>query len=184
MRAPKAAIAVAALLGGLFVAGVLASGAGASSTPAGGPVQVFYVPAGHGTGKIVIAGAIGDYGIGVSTDADGKRDPNGDHAKVTLTKGTFVVDAVTLDVKQTKATPAFDPATCSAVLSTTAPVTLLDGTGLYAGISGTVDITASGIFVLPRYTSGKHKGQCNGNANPAPGALFEVLHGKGTVQFG
>lgn len=184
MRAGRAVIGVAAVLGGLCIAGALASGAGASSTPTGGHVQVFYVPAGHGSGKVVIAGAIGDYGTGVNTDADGKPDPNGDHAKLTLTKGTFVVDAVTLDVLQNKATPAFDPATCSAVLSTTAPVKLLDGTGLYAGISGTVDITASGIFVLPRYKTGKHKGQCDGNANPAPGALFEVLHGKGTVQFG
>jgi hypothetical protein len=171
------------VLGGLVISGATAAGAGASSTPAGGPVEVFYTGTGNETGKVVIAGAIGDYGTSVDTDANGKPDSNGYHAKLTLTKGTLVVDAVALDVKLNKTTPVFDPATCSAVLSTTGPVTLLDGTGLYKGISGTVEFTASAIFVLPRNTSGKHKGQCNSNANPAPGASFEVLHGKGTVQF-
>jgi hypothetical protein len=35
---------------------------------------------------------------------------------------------------------------------------VLDGTGRYTGITGTVNITVTEGFVLPFYTSGKHKG--------------------------
>ena len=48
-------------------------------------------------GKIVITGAIGDYGKTVNIDQNGNTDPNGSFVKVTLQKGSFEVNATTLD---------------------------------------------------------------------------------------
>ena len=135
-------------------------------------------------GRTEATGQRGDHGRTLNIDANGKPDPNGEHVKVTLTKGTFEVDAVPLDAQTNKASPTFSPATCSAALSATGPVTLLDGTGLYKGITGTVSVNISIAFLLPRYTSGKHKGQCNMGNNATPFAASELIHGTGTVQFG
>jgi hypothetical protein len=59
------------------------------------------------------------------------------------------------------------------------PVTLLDGTGRYKGISGKVAATFA--FVMPRQTGGKDKGQCNQNARPLDS--YTSLNGRGTVRF-
>ena len=182
VRVGRAAIAVAAVLGGALVGGTSALGA---STPAGGSIDFLASSsATGGGGTIIVTGAIGDHGKTLNIDANGKPDPNGEHVKVTLTEGTFEVDAVPLDAQTNKASPTFSPATCSAALSATGPVTLVDGTGLYKGITGTVSVNISIAFLLPRYTSGKHKGKCNMGNNATPFAASELIHGTGTVQFG
>ena len=182
MRAGNAVIGAAAVLGGLLIGGTSALGA---STPAGGSIDFLATGSANGAGgKILVTGAIGDHGKTLNIDANGKPDPNGQHVKVTLTQGTFEVAANALDAKTNKASPTFNHATCSAALSATGPVTLLDGTGLYKGITGTVNINISIAFLLPRYTSGKHKGQCNTGNNATPVAASELIHGAGTVQFG
>ena len=181
MRVGRAVIAVVAVLGGALVGGTSALGA---STPAGGSIDFLATGSANGGGKILVTGAIGDHGKTLNIDANGSPDPNGQHVKVTLTKGTFEVDANALDAKTNKASPIFNQATCSAALSATGPVTLLDGTGLYKGITGTVSVNISIGFLLPRYTSGKHKGQCNTGNNANPVAVSEQIHGTGTVQFG
>jgi hypothetical protein len=63
-------------------------------------------------------------------------------------------------------------------------VTLLDGTGLYAGITGTLKLTITEAFILPVYASGKNKGQCNESQNAQPVADYGSIIGSGTVSFG
>lgn len=184
MRAKRAVIGVAAVLGGLLIGGVSAFGAGASSTPTGGTVHVILQPSGKGTGKILITGAIGDYGTSLDIDKDGKPDPNsGNYGKITLSKGTFEINRTTLDADANKVSPPVDQATCSAELSVTGPVTTFDGTGLYKGISGTVNVTESYGFIGSFYTSGKKKGQCNESNNAPTVAQLGTVVGTGTVKF-
>jgi len=49
-------------------------------------------------------------------------------------------------------------------------------TGAFAGASGPGAAQVYFAAFEPRYTSGKHKGQCNNNANPlAKGAVASIL---------
>jgi hypothetical protein len=184
MRAGKV-VAGVAVVGGLLIGGTSALGAGAASTPKGGSVHVLVEPTGSGTGgKILFTGAIGDLGTTVNIDQNGKPDPNGNYGKVTLSKGTLEVNITALKAKANSASPAFNKATCSATISVTAPITLLDGTGLYAGISGTLHASEQAGFIGPRNTSGKNKGQCNLSNSAQPVGLLILVHGTGKVQFG
>jgi hypothetical protein len=183
MQVAKAAFS-AVLLGSLMVGPSPALAAAAPSAPAGGPVRVFVAPGSGGGGKIFIAGAVGDYGQTLNINKNGTADPNGNYAKVTLQKGTFEVNKTTLNTKMGNAQPVINNLkTCSAIISETAPVTLLDGTGLYEGISGTVDVSITEVFILPFYAAGTHKGQCNESNNAAPVATYESVTGSGTVSF-
>ncbi len=178
MRGAKAALG-AAVLGTALVSATAASG---SHALAGGPVEVFATPG--TTGTILITGAIGDYGKTVDVNASGKVQGNGRYVKVTLKQGTFVIDAVAFNVKIGKLKPSFNTATCSAEGSGTAPISLGDGTGLYKGISATLSATATFAFIGPRYTSGKHKGQCNESNSAQVLDQYASIHAAGTVKFG
>jgi hypothetical protein len=65
----------------------------------------------------------------------------------------------------------------------TGPVTLMEGTGLYAGIGGTIQITETYGAVLPRYKSGKHKGACDTTESAKPVAEDGTILGSGKVTF-
>jgi hypothetical protein len=130
---------------------------------------------------------------------DGKRDrvrplplaeqhglaPNedGHFEKVTLKKGTFMIDTTALDKKMEASVrpQVASDATCSVGMGATAPVKLFDGTGLYKGISGNVKVTITFTGVGGRYQSGAHKGQCDQDS----GARAELgfVTGRGSVQF-
>ena len=171
-------VAVATVLG----AGS-AFGASAQNTPAGGPIYVHVTP-GNGHQPIVITGAIGDYGTTFNVDKNGKPNDNGNFAKVTLKKGTFEVNLTVLNARQGKTQPHFNKTTCSGTFGpTTATVTLFNGTGLYAGISGKANITLAFGFIAPLYTSGAHKGQCNTSDNVQPLAQWSTAGGPGIVHF-
>ena len=184
MRAGRVVVGVA-VVGGLLIAGTSAVGAGAASTPKGGSVHVLVEPTGSGAGgKILFTGAIGDQGTTINVDQNGKPDPNGNYAKVTLSNGTFEVNLTTLLAKTRSQNPPVDKATCSASISATAPITVLNGTGLYAGITGTLHATERGGFIGPRYTSGNKQGQCNLSNSAQPVGLMILVYGTGTVHFG
>jgi hypothetical protein len=178
MRLVKAAVSAAAL-GTVLIGGAAALAAG---RPAGGSVHVFATPGPKGT--IVLTGAIGDYGKTVNIDKSGKVDPNGVYVKVNLTKGTFEINAAVLNAKLAKLQPTIDQATCSAQASGSDSVSLLDGGGLYNGISGTLNVTATFAFIAPRFTSGKKKGQCNLSNSAQPLDQYSSITGAGTVKFG
>ncbi len=183
MRVAKVTL-IAAVLGDLMFGSTPAFAAAAASPPVGGPVKVFVAPASGGGGRIFIAGAIGDYGRTLNINKNGTADPNGNYVKVTLQKGTFEVNKTALNTKMGEAQPVVNNLkTCSAVIYGTAPVTLFDGTGLYAGISGTVDVSITQVFVLPFYAAGQHKGQCNEGNSAQPVATNVSATGSGTVSF-
>jgi hypothetical protein len=157
----------------------------AAAATAGGKIA-FYADIGDGASHhAVFTGAVGDYGTVVNIDKNGKVDQNGNFVKVTLTKGTFEIDATTLNSKLNKSTPplAENENNCSATFSGSAPVKLYNGTGLYKGIAGTATVTVTFGGISPRYTSGPKKGQCNHDANQLPGGSFGLVMGQGTVSF-
>lgn len=167
-------------LGGLLLNGIGEAGA---STPASGTI-LFYAPqqsSVHGT--VVITGAIGDYGTTLTINKSGKAEANGNYVKITLQKGTFEINSTSFNAKANNLQPAFFKATCSVSYAVTGQVTLFGGTGLYEGISGTMNISGTSGFILPRITSGKHKGQCNESNNVQPISQYALIAGSGTVSF-
>ncbi|MBV9002309.1 MAG: hypothetical protein JO304_24855 [Solirubrobacterales bacterium] len=158
-----------------------ASGAGAA--PAGGAVKVFGVPGmGNGSSPVLFTGAIGDYGKAVRQNANGVANKNGDFIRFNLKQGTFIGNGTALFKKLNNPAPGFNRATCSGAFTASAPVPLGSGSGAYAGIGGSLNVHVTFAFVGPRFKSGKHKGQCNGNANPL--AQMGTISGGGTVSFG
>ena len=78
---------------------------------------------------------------------------------------------------------AADAATCSFSESASGPITVSNGTGLYKGITGTLEVTEYFALIGPRLTSGPKKGQCNESNNAQPVASFTSVVGSGTVHF-
>lgn len=177
--------ALGALLGIVTVALIAIGGAGAAAAaPKDGPISVLATLGNGPAGKIVVAGAIGDWGTALSIDKNGKPDENGNYVKVTLKKGTFEIDSTALNKKSDNPHPQIaSDTTCSVSVSVSAPVTLLDGTGLYQGISGTVNATLTFSGVGGRYQSGAKKGQCE-HGGTKPMAMLGTVLGRGTVRFG
>jgi hypothetical protein len=83
----------------------------------------------------VFVGAIGDYGTAVNVNKNGKPNPNGNYVRVKLQKGTFMIDVTAMN-------------------EAAAPVTFLNGTRLYKGISGTANLALTFGGVGSRYKSG------------------------------
>ena len=115
MKVLKIAVAAGVLAG----AAIVGPAAVAAGTQAGGPIKVFVTNTSSTKGKILVTGAIGDYGTTVSVDKNGKADPNGNFEKVTLKQGGFWVDATGLNKKLNSAQPQVNTATCSAVFGGT-----------------------------------------------------------------
>jgi hypothetical protein len=176
------ASAAVALAGALLS---VATAAHKASTPAGGPIEIFATAnIGSPNGTIVVAGAIGDYGKTLSMDKKGKPNANGNFVEITLKKGSFEVDSTAFNKKTAKAPPTInDKATCSFAFTASGPTTLFNGTGLYKGISGTVNITINFAGVGPRYASGKKKGECNTSNSAQPLGSYGSIIGRGTIKF-
>jgi hypothetical protein len=165
-------VAVASIFGVLLLDGGMATAA--SKTPVAGTVRIFETPGQNGTGSVVITGAIGDYGTVVGDTSNGKN-PN-DYSKVTLKQGTFEVNQTAFYAKLSKAAFSILQSSCSSEGSATGRATVFDGTGLYAGISGTVSLTETQAWILPRGSNGK----CNG-MNPS--TYYSSITGMGSVRF-
>jgi hypothetical protein len=174
MRIGKLALAVgvtACLLG----AGPAAL---AASTPKGGKIRVFVTNTSATKAKILVTGAIGDYGTTVSQDANGKVDPNGAFQKVTLKHGGFLVDATALNKKLNSVKPTINTTNCSIVFSGTAPTIVEDGTGAYKGITGKVAITITFAGIAPKTAKG-----CNLANNAPTFGQYQSITGTGSVSF-
>jgi hypothetical protein len=183
MRIAKTALGIA-ILGGLLFSGASAFGA---TAPTGGTIKVFDVPSGTGTGgTIVITGAIGDYGKSVSSNAAGKPSKKGNYELLSLKKGTILVNSTQFNEATNSASPTdFSAASCSGTVVASAPAAVVSGTKAYAGITGSVSLTATFAFVGPFYSSGSKKGECNTSNNaPTPPGFFGLITGTGTVSFG
>jgi hypothetical protein len=170
------------------IVALLASGtapAQAATPLAGGPIELYATTGNTPAGTIVIAGAVGDFGTTLTTDRSGKPDIHGNYVKLALRKGTFELDATALNAATSRTPPAIaNSQTCSFAFRGTGPVTLVDGTGLYKGISGTVTVTVYDGGVGPTYTTGPNKGQCNTSPIAKPLADKGWIIGHGTVKLG
>jgi len=152
--------------------------------PAGGSVKVFATPEGNGLHtSVLFTGAIGDHGQALTINKDGKANANGNYVKVTLRQGTFELNSTALNAKANKTQPTGNAATCSGSLAVTGPISIFGGTGLYAGIGGTLTVTVTFAFEGPRYTSGAKKGQCNESNSAEPVAQYSSIVGAGSVKF-
>jgi hypothetical protein len=148
MRLHKTMMAVTGALVCLVAGASVAVGAG--SAPAGGKIRIFVTPGQtQGTGKILFTGAVGDYGSSSpATSSGGKK-----IGTATLTKGTIKIDLTAIVAKVNSANPKIDAATCSASVTKSAASPIVSGTGLYAGIHGTVKITESFGYLGATYKS-------------------------------
>lgn len=179
MRLGKTTVGVAGLLACLVVGASAALGAGSSGTPAGGRIQLFVQPGkSQGNGKVLFTGAIGDYGSSHSVSTGGKK-----LGTASLTKGTITIDLTAVNKKGNNASPTVDLATCSGSISVSAEAPIVSGTGLYAGIHGTVKITEAFGFIGSTHKSGPKKGQCNLSNSAPTVAQMAVVYGSGTVSF-
>ena len=134
--------------------------------------------------KIVITGVIGDYGTATSINKNGTIDANGNYVKIALKHGGFEVNSVALNQKTNNAPPTMvNTTTCSFDFGGSGPVTLFNGTGMYTGITGTLNITEKFGGIGPVFTSGPKKGQCNMGENVQPIAFYGSITGSGKVSF-
>ncbi len=180
MRRMRFSLACAALAA-VLVPATAAFGAG---MPAGGPIELIATASSSPYGTIVVAGAIGGSGTTVSMTKSGKPNANGNYVKIALQHGTFEVNLTVFNEKTAKAPASIESkATCSFAFTGSGPVTLFNGTGLYAGISGTVTITINYVGYGPLYTSGAKQGTCNTSATAQPSAAKGWIMGHGTVKF-
>ncbi len=177
----KATLGVA-MFGSVLFGATAAFGLDAASTPVGGPVNVYVTLNATGKGgTILLTGAIGDYGKTAPLAVKGNV--NKDFGKVTLSKGTFEIDKSALNAKLNSLEPNFNKATCSYAETGSGVLTLLDGAGLYKGISGSLNVIATIGGYGPYFKSGKNKGQCNTSDNAHPVSQFSTVTGSGTVSF-
>ena len=99
----KIAVGAASLVVGLGVGTMGAFGA----SPSGGQVQIWVTLNGNGNGgKIVLTGAIGDYGTAQSVNSSGKPTSNGNFEKLTLKKGTILVNSTQFNAAGNSAQPS------------------------------------------------------------------------------
>jgi hypothetical protein len=148
----------------------------AANTPRGGGIRVFSANPGSSRNKILITGAIGDYGTEVSVNAHGKVDPNGNFEKVALKHGSFLVNATALNEKLSHSKPIVNPSNCSVVFSGSGPVTIGVGTGAYTGITGRLMVTLTFAGIAPKTAHG-----CN--LDHKLSGEYQSLSGSGTVSF-
>ena len=150
----------------------------AASTPKGGKIRVFVTNTSPTKAKILVTGAIGDYGTTISQDANGKVDPNGAFQKVTLKHGGFIVDATALNKKLNSVQPTVNRSNCSFVLNGTGPTTVERGTGAYKGITGHVAVTITFGGIAPKTAKG-----CNFSNNAPTFGQYQSITGVGSVSF-
>jgi hypothetical protein len=149
----------------------------AAAAPKGGRIYVFADGISHTRSRTTVTGAIGDHGYGVTENARGGVDPNGDYEKVVLSQGTFVVNEVKADAEfHRHATVQLNHDNCSFRFSGSGTATIGHGTGAYAGITGTVTITLNAADIAPR-----KGGQCNFDGRPT--GAFGTVIGHGVVSF-
>jgi hypothetical protein len=176
-------VAIAAILA---LAALVAGSAAATTVPSGGKVAILASLGADGAkGKVVIAGAIGDYGTTANVDKNGKMNPNGNFVRVTLKKGTFeIANSALLNKSLSNPRPQVASSdTCSVAFSAHGTEQIFNGTGLYKGIAGTATVTITMNGIGPRYASGPNKGQCQRIGTVPPLTMMGSVIGQGTVHF-
>jgi hypothetical protein len=176
--------AVAALAGALGWCGNASAAtkpvprpAGAEGETARGAVSISGYSANDGAkSAVVLTGAIGDFGEGVRTYANGTIEKQYNQLDLEVTRGSFRLNIAGLEQTLVDAFAHFpsNTTTCSGIVTATGstPIVAGSGTGAYRGIGGnfTTTITVHEVDSWPRY-----------------GALLAetiVLTASGVVSFG
>ncbi|WP_194914579.1 hypothetical protein [Catenulispora rubra] len=145
------ATTAAAALGVLTILGCSAATADASAakTPVTAAHLTGFTTDDGPTEQVILSGAVGDFGKGVSVNPDGSVNPeHNSQLELQLQRGTFRLDIASID-KAFVAAMAHqfpsDPATCSGHIDVTQHVAVVkgSGTGAYRGVSGDFTLTLS-----------------------------------------
>ena len=179
----KRTTVIAATLG--VAAAIPGIAAGQGAVAAGGQVQMFETPALNGTvAKVLITGAIGDYGRAIKINKADKRDVSGAYSRLVLHEGTIIADGAALqkEIQIGEDHAHINLKSCSLQGSVSAPVQIVSGTGAYAGITGTIKVTFTLAELGETYHSGPRQGQCNTKTG-GPVAQFATVRGSGNVTF-
>lgn len=164
MRKPSVlAIVLGALIGSLALCGCNSTSvttststkvstpgtsAGRGTSGVGGLVQMTSYSDNDGPNStVVVTGAVGDYGEGVRTYANGVVTQQYNRLDVELTHGSFLLEIAGLEQRLVSAFTLFPTSlnTCSGsetVMAMT-PIVPESGTGAYKGISGSLQMTVS-----------------------------------------
>jgi hypothetical protein len=178
----------AMVMAAVVFGGLLAGAATAASAAASGTVKVYVTPnnttAPKHPGKVMLTGAIGDYGSVIDATAAGK--PTATKKKKTpyrllrLKKGTILVNISTFQSKLTSAysSPSgFNSTTCSLSVDVSGSISVVSGTGAYTGITGSFVMTGH-IGGISRRTK---SGSCTTKTTTPPAATYISIIGSGTV---
>jgi hypothetical protein len=171
----------AAACASLGIGGSVATAA--SGTRAGGTVRFYITTTGETRSKVLVTGAIGDYGTAVSITKTGKPAPEGNFEKVTLKRGSFEINATNFEKKFQGARPKLNTTTCTVDLSGQGTGSIVRGTGDYQGLTGKLKIRFVLGGLAPRFTSGPKKGTCDLRPNGPALDIYEAILGSGTVRF-
>ncbi len=172
-------------LGAAALAVLVAAAVASAATSSGSTIRIFVSGSGSVHQKILIVGAIGDYGTGTSIDPNGKADPNGSFERLSLKKGTITVDATKFNAVSNSAKPTVNSAkTCSLMVTWSGPATIVSGTGAYKKLTGSLKLTGTFAGISPRFESGPHKGQCENGNTVQPTVLYLSVVGVGKVKIG
>jgi hypothetical protein len=154
----------------------------AKTSAAGGTVHIidYSLNSDGPWSKVILTGAIGDWGQAVTVHPNGTIDPqHTSELRLALQQGSFRLNIASLHKKVIRAySPwASNKSTCSGSVSFTmaAPIVAGSGTGSYRGISGSfaVTVTIDEVDVKP---------VCDGTS--AFLAQVILIAGPGTVSFG
>jgi hypothetical protein len=173
-------LCAAIIVGGIGAPATIAAAATAN-TSKGGAVKIFVSPTPTTTtpknpGKVLITGAIGDYGSTVNATSAGKPTAKkGSYSLLRLKKGTILVNTAAISQAGTTVQPSTaNTATCTFVDVVSAPIPIVKGTGAYAGISGTFTTTGTIAGIFPQ-----KNGKCVTTGSVA--AFYIEFEGTGTI---
>jgi hypothetical protein len=176
IRVVKATLALPVLLSGLLLGGAAAF----AQSPSGGAVQVWVTPTNTGSGgKVLITGAVGDYGTSQKSNSSGQPSKNGGYQKLLLKKGAILVNSTQFNAELNSTNPPLNNTNCSTTFNFSAPIPIVSGTGAYVGITGSFTLTAQFGAIVPKTKSGS----CNTSNNANPVAQYTSIIGSGTVSF-
>ena len=179
MKFPRT-IAAFAAAGGLLSTGPLALAATTSaSKPKGGAIKLYIQNLVKSRGKVLITGAVGDYGTINNANAAGQFDPEGVYSVAHLKHGTITFDSTGLDKGFATLKPQVNSTTCSVSYVVNGPAKVTAGTGEYAGASGSVRLSVTYGGILPKTSSGA----CDVSGKGHASGKFETIVGSGTVHF-
>jgi hypothetical protein len=158
---------------------LLGTTASADASQAGGQIRVFATYLTPTKDKVLITGAIGDYGTEITQNANGKPDSEGNFEKVILKHGGFTINATALNNKLAKVPPVKPNHTnCSLEFVGTGFVTVGNGTDAYAGIAGKIKVTVTYAGIEQKTSKG-----CNASHNAPFYGQYQSITGVGNVRF-